>query len=102
MPQTGAGNPFGMAMPQMGNLPGMGDLFSQAAGQKVSFDPARLLEIQNQYLKDVAGLWNQGLDAKPQGDRRFASEAWARNPVAALASRRPENIHRWWGWKKLR
>jgi len=86
MPQTGAANPFGMAMPSMGNLPGLGDLFNQAAGQKVSFDPAKLLEIQNTYLKDVAGLWNQGLDAKPQGDRRFASEAWASNPVAAFSA----------------
>ncbi|WP_409559776.1 class I poly(R)-hydroxyalkanoic acid synthase [Hydrogenophaga sp.] len=86
MPQTGAAHPFGMAMPPMGNLPGLGDLFNQAAGQKVSFDPAKLLEIQNTYLKDVAGLWNQGLDARPQGDRRFASEAWNSNPVAAFSA----------------
>lgn len=86
MPQTGAANPFGMAMPPMGNLPGLGDLFNQAAGQKVSFDPAKLLEIQNTYLKDVAGLWNQGLEARPQGDRRFASEAWNSNPVAAFSA----------------
>ena len=86
MPQGGAGHPFGMAMPEMGKLPGMGDLFQQAAGQKVSFDPARLLEIQNQYLKDVAGLWNQGMDVKPKGDRRFADEAWGSNPVAAYSA----------------
>jgi polyhydroxyalkanoate synthase subunit PhaC len=86
MPQGGAANPFGMAMPQMGNLPGMGDLFQQAAGQKVSFDPAKLLEIQNQYLKDVAGLWNQGATVQPKGDRRFADEAWGHNPVAAYAA----------------
>ncbi len=86
MPQAGAANPFGMAMSSMGNLPGLGDLFNQAAGQKVSFDPAKLLELQKTYLKDVAGLWNQGLDAKPQGDRRFASEAWNSNPVAAFSA----------------
>jgi polyhydroxyalkanoate synthase len=86
MPQSGAANPFGMAMPQMGKLPGMGDLFNQAAGQQVSFDPARLLEIQNQYLKDVTGLWNQGMDVKPKGDRRFADEAWGSNPVAAYSA----------------
>ena len=89
MPQAGAGNPFGMAMPQAGGplgMPGMGELFNKAAGQKVSFDPAKLLEIQNTYLKDVAGLWNQGLDAKPQGDRRFAAEAWSSNPVAAFSA----------------
>ena len=89
MPQAGAGNPFGMAMPTMpamGSLPGMGDLFQQAAGQPVHFDPAKLLEIQNQYLKDVTALWNQGLDAQPRADRRFAGEAWSRNPVAAYTA----------------
>ena len=89
MPQSGAAHPFGMAMPQVGagmGMAGMGDMFNQAAGQKVHFDPAKLLEIQNTYMKDVAGLWNQGLDAKPQTDRRFASEAWASNPVAAFSA----------------
>jgi polyhydroxyalkanoate synthase subunit PhaC len=87
MPQAGATNPFGMAMPgAAGGLPGMGEMFNKAAGHKVSFDPAKLLEIQNAYLKDVAGLWNQGLDVKPVGDRRFAAEAWGSNPVAAFSA----------------
>ena len=84
MPQTGAANPFGMAMPSMS--PGLGDMFSQATGQRPSFDPARLLEIQQQYLKDVAGLWNQGLDVKSPADRRFSDEAWSSNPVAAYTA----------------
>ena len=86
MPASGAAHPMGMALPGMGNLPGLGDLLNQAAGQKVSFDPAKLLELQNTYLQDVAALWNQGLDAKPQGDRRFAGEAWNSNPVAAFSA----------------
>ncbi len=86
MPQTGAAHPFGMPMPQMGQLPGMGDLLAQATGHQVSFDPAKLLEIQNQYLKDVAGLWNQGPAVQPKGDRRFADESWGSNPVAAYAA----------------
>ena len=86
-PPGAAANPFAMGMPPaMGSLPGVGDLFGQAAGHKVSFDPAKLLEIQNQYLKDVAGLWNQGTDVRPQGDRRFAGDAWASNPMAAYAA----------------
>ena len=85
MPSAGSGNPFGMPLPGAA-MPGMGDLLHQATGQKVSFDPAKLLEIQNQYIKDVAGLWNQGLEAKPTGDRRFASEAWTSNPVAAFSA----------------
>ncbi|WP_297746016.1 class I poly(R)-hydroxyalkanoic acid synthase [Hydrogenophaga sp.] len=89
---AGPANPFGMpvptAMPLAGMMPGLSgaDLFSGAAGQAVSFDPARLLEIQNAYLKDMAALWNQGPNVKPEGDRRFASEAWAGNPVAAFAA----------------
>ena len=91
MPQAGAANPFGMAMPTGGaafpGMPAMGDMFSQANnGQQVSFDPAQLLEIQNNYLKEVAGLWNQGPHVKPAGDRRFASDAWVSNPMAAFAA----------------
>ena len=86
MPKAGAANPFGMAMPSAGALPGMGDLFKQVTDQPVRFDPAKLLEIQNGYFQDVALLWNQGLDAKPQGDRRFASQAWASNPLAAFSA----------------
>ncbi|MCW5652236.1 MAG: class I poly(R)-hydroxyalkanoic acid synthase [Hydrogenophaga sp.] len=80
--------PVPTAMPLAGMMPGLSgaDLFSGAAGQAVSFDPARLLEIQNAYLKDMAALWNQGPNVKPEGDRRFASEAWAGNPVAAFAA----------------
>ncbi|MBL8389801.1 MAG: class I poly(R)-hydroxyalkanoic acid synthase [Hydrogenophaga sp.] len=84
MPQNGAANPFGMPMPSMGA--GLGDMFSQATGQRVSFDPARLLEIQNQYLKDVAGLWNQGQGGNKPSDRRFADAAWTSNPVAAYTA----------------
>jgi polyhydroxyalkanoate synthase len=91
MPPAGAANPFGMAMPTGGaafpGMPAMGEMFSQANnGQQVSFDPAQLLEIQNNYLKEVAGLWNQGPNVKPAGDRRFASDAWASNPMAAFAA----------------
>ena len=90
MPQSGSTNPFGMAMPNMGagmpGLAGMGDLFTQAAGHKVSFDPAKMLEIQNTYLTEVAGLWNHGLDVKPVADRRFSADAWASNPVAAFSA----------------
>ena len=89
---SGGSDPFAAFkafMPQAGGgmgLPGIGEMFNQAAGQKVNFDPAQLLEIQNTYLKDVATLWNQGLDAKPQGDRRFAGEAWTNNPVSAFTA----------------
>jgi polyhydroxyalkanoate synthase subunit PhaC len=91
MPPTGAANPMNMAFPsaQMGGAPGMQGLqsiFSQAAGQGARIDPAQWIEIQQTYLKEVAELWNQGLQAKPQGDRRFASEAWQSNPMAAFSA----------------
>lgn len=91
MPQAGAANPFGMAMPKVGSafpgMPPMGEMFNQGHnGQPVSFDPAQLLEIQNNYLKELTGLWNQGPNVKPAGDRRFASDAWASNPMAAFAA----------------
>ena len=82
MPPTGAANPMGMPL----GMPGADQLFKNAAGQSVSFDPAKVLEIQNTYLKEVATLWNQGLEAKPVGDRRFASEAWTSNPVASFSA----------------
>ena len=88
-----ASNPFAMPAPTtmpgmgaMGGMGGMGEMFSQVAGPGLSFDSAKLLEIQNDYLKEVTGLWNQGPNVKPAGDRRFASEAWAGNPVAAFAA----------------
>jgi polyhydroxyalkanoate synthase subunit PhaC len=95
MPTEAASNPFGMGLPNLaagmtpGTMPGLsglGDLFSQAAGHKVSFDPAKLLEIQNTYLKEVSSLWNPGASPKPVGDRRFASDAWSTNPVAAFSA----------------
>ena len=91
MPKAGAASPFGMAMPTgaagFPGMPAVGDIFSQASqGPAVSFDPAQLLEIQNTYLKELAGLWNQGPNVKPAGDRRFASDAWASNPMAAFAA----------------
>lgn len=73
----------------LAGMTGLGDLFGQATqglGQAVRLDPARLLEIQKSYLQDAVGLWNQGLTAKPQGDRRFAGDAWASNPVAGFTA----------------
>lgn len=87
MPQGAMNHPLGMQMPT--GTPGqmdIGQIFQKAAGHAVSIDPGRWLEIQNNYLKEAVELWNQGLDVKPKGDRRFASEAWGSNPVAAYAA----------------
>jgi len=71
-------SPFGM--------PGLEQLFSQASGPAVRLDPAKLIEIQKAYLQDAVALWNQGATARPQGDRRFAGDAWASNPVAGFTA----------------
>lgn len=78
MPPAQGAAPMGM--------PAFTELFQQAGGAQASLDPATLLEIQQTYLKDAAALWNQGLAAKPEGDRRFASEAWGGNPLAAFTA----------------
>lgn len=87
MPPDGAANPLGMPSPGgFAGMAGIGELFSKAAGQGVRVDPARLLEIQNTYLKEATELWNQGLQPTLPGDRRFAGEAWQSNPVATHAA----------------
>ena len=90
---SGAQNPFGamgaFGAPLTGGLPqgfsGLTDALS-AGGAAVKLDPAKALSIQQQYVTDIAQLWSQGLQAKPTGDRRFASEAWMGNPVSAYTA----------------
>ncbi len=56
----------------------------------VHIDPARLLEIQQDYLREASALWNStvtpGAKAAALKDRRFASEAWSVNPLASFAA----------------
>jgi len=85
MPAAGGANPFGMAMPA-NMASGLGDVFKQANGQAVQFDPEQLSELQATYMKEAAELWMQGLNAKSQGDRRFSGEAWQKNPMAAFTA----------------
>lgn len=87
MPPDGPANPLGMPSPGgFAGMAGMGELFTQTAGQDARIDPARLLEIQATYLKEAAELWNQGLQPTPPTDRRFAGEAWQSNPVASYTA----------------
>ena len=53
----------------------------------ISFSPEKLQALQQQYLKDAAGLWAQGLQGTPESnDKRFAAQAWGSNPVAAFSA----------------
>ena len=53
----------------------------------IHFEPEKLLKLQQDYVKEATELWNQTLHSTPQlKDRRFKSEAWSSNPMAAFAA----------------
>lgn len=83
-----ASQPSGVPSPGFG-LPSdanLSELFAKITGQPVKIQPSRLLDIQQSYVKELAQLWNQGLNVKPPKDRRFAAEAWSQNPMAAFTA----------------
>jgi polyhydroxyalkanoate synthase len=53
---------------------------------QLSFAPEKLTALQQAYLKEAAELWNHGLAGVAAGDKRFASEDWGSNPVAAFSA----------------
>jgi polyhydroxyalkanoate synthase len=58
---------------------------AESAAPQLKFSPEKLQTLQGQYFKDASDLWNQSLNNSLQvKDRRFSSEAWASNPVAAF------------------
>lgn len=61
------------------------------ASKSLQFDPAKLLDIQQAYIKEASLLWNKGLSpesapAAASADRRFSSEAWHTNPLAHFSA----------------
>ncbi|KPU90526.1 poly(R)-hydroxyalkanoic acid synthase [Variovorax paradoxus] len=82
---TGNGKPL-WQMPQMPEMPGMPSLGTMPELPKLSIDPAALQAIQQQYIAEATALWGQGFGAKPEGDRRFAGEAWSGNPLSAFSA----------------
>ncbi|HYW58001.1 MAG TPA: class I poly(R)-hydroxyalkanoic acid synthase [Polaromonas sp.] len=72
-------------LPQAG-MPDMGG----GTLPQLQFDPAKLLEVQQSYLKEVTALWNSGLQAGTPdgltGDKRFAADAWHHNPIAQFSA----------------
>jgi polyhydroxyalkanoate synthase len=57
----------------------------------LQFDAAKMLEIQQTYIKEASTLWNQGLApnsaaASASPDRRFSAEAWQTNPLAHFSA----------------
>ena len=97
-PQQMIGNPMGQgfaetwlkAFQQFQNLD-----IGAAAGQAVppldvpqlSFTPEKLMQLQQDYVRDATELWNQSLQATPTlKDRRFKNEAWSLNPLASFTA----------------
>lgn len=53
----------------------------------VRFAPDKLVELQQAYVREATELWNKGLGGgSTNGDKRFAGDAWSRNPVAAFSA----------------
>src|SRR4051812_39013716 len=58
-----------------------------AAMPNLQFHTDRLLELQQAYVREASELWNQGLGERPTSrDKRFAGDAWTRNPVASFSA----------------
>jgi polyhydroxyalkanoate synthase len=51
------------------------------------FAPEKLVQLQQEYVKEATELWNRSLHAVPTfNDRRFSGTAWAHNPLASYAA----------------
>ena len=52
----------------------------------ITFEPSKLLELQQRYIAGASALWNQGLkagqEAAAPADRRFSDPAWQASPVS--------------------
>ena len=69
------------AMPAMGAMPAIPGF------PHIAFDPDKLKDVQQAYVREATELWNQSLHAKsPSPDKRFAGDAWTANPLAAYAA----------------
>jgi polyhydroxyalkanoate synthase len=72
----------------------MADVFSGLPTQgmpempkALNFSKEKLEALQKQYVEEATQLWNQSITAKTElKDKRFASDAWAANPVAAFSA----------------
>ena len=97
-PQQMIGNPMGQgfaetwlkAFQQFQNMD-LGNAAGQAvppiAVPQIKFTPEKLMELQQNYVRDATELWNQSLQANPSlKDRRFKGDAWAQNPLASFAA----------------
>lgn len=66
----------------------LGTVAPAADAAQVQFDVEKLQALQQSYIAQASQLWSGGLSQAPQvpKDRRFASENWAQNPLAAFTA----------------
>ena len=66
----------------------LGTVAPAADAAQVQFDVEKLQALQQRYIAQASQLWSGGLSQAPQvpKDRRFASENWAQNPLAAFTA----------------
>ena len=66
----------------------LGTAAPAADAAQVQFDVGKLQALQQSYIAQASQLWSGGLSQAPQvpKDRRFASENWAQNPLAAFTA----------------
>lgn len=54
---------------------------------QLQFAPDKLMQLQQDYLREATELWNQSLQGNPTlKDRRFKADAWAHNPLASFTA----------------
>jgi polyhydroxyalkanoate synthase len=76
--QSFGGLANGSPLPQLPSVPGV---------PQITFDATKLEELQKAYLAEAAELWNGSLAASfAAKDKRFSSDAWVQNPVAAYSA----------------
>ncbi len=53
---------------------------------KFALSGEKLQQLQQRYLQEATELWREDLAARTGGDKRFAGEAWAGNPMSAFSA----------------
>ncbi|MDN6884300.1 class I poly(R)-hydroxyalkanoic acid synthase [Variovorax sp. CAN2819] len=81
-----AGSAFDIGGTPLWQLPKMPQMPQMPELPRFSIDPEKLQSIQQQYLAEATELWRQGFGAKPEGDKRFAGEAWTHSPLSAFSA----------------
>lgn len=83
--QQALGQSWQKALTSFGEL-GRGGGGAAPSLPQFSFEPNKLQQLQREYTEQAVALWQQGFSAPPSGDKRFAGEAWSRNPMAAFSA----------------